>query len=125
MRVHTRCSYCKAGVSHYTIYDTRAEYDMRKGTKYINIQCKKCLNTDDYHLNDLRAVRSPFFGLVFAVSIIAGLVGTFLLSYYTGSSTYQWTVLGMFAGVPFIATSIMFRQNIMKVNAFNQNFLSE
>ncbi|MFT5821618.1 MAG: hypothetical protein ACI8ZM_002872 [Crocinitomix sp.] len=125
MRIHSRCSSCKAGISHYTIYDTRIAYEMRKGSKHVSIQCKKCRNTDVYHLNDLRAVRSPWFGLVFGIAIVLGLISTFILGYYVDTSTYQWTVFGLIAGVPLTACGIMFQQNMVKVNAFNRNFVSD
>lgn len=125
MRVHSRCSNCKASISKFTIYDTRVEYEMRKGTKFVSIQCNKCKNTDEYHLNNLRAVRSPFFGILFVMAIIAAIFLTFFTSYFTAGSTFQWTIMGMISGVPVLACGILMRNNMFKVNAFNRNFVRE
>jgi hypothetical protein len=98
---------------------------MRKGSKHIEIQCKKCKNTDDYHLNDLRAVRTPFFGILFAFAIILTFFFTFFLTSYTDGSTYQWTLLAMCSGVPVIACGIAMRNNSFKVSAFNRNYVKD
>jgi hypothetical protein len=122
MRIHGRCTTCKGKISQFTLYDTRVEYEMRKRTKHVNIKCKHCYNSHDYHLNDLKAIRSPLFGLAFAASIVVGLFTTFFLEYYLGSST-QWTIVGWVVGIPIAGCGIAFQQNMMKVNAFNQNFV--
>jgi hypothetical protein len=123
MRIHGRCSNCKADISHFTLYESRGEYEMRKETKYIDIQCKKCRNTNSYHINDLKAFRSPWFGLVFGISIVLGLISTFILGYYVDTTIFQSTVFGLIAGVPLTACGILFKQNSIKVSAFNRNFV--
>lgn len=125
MRIHGKCSRCARGISIFTLYPTRVDLARDKG-EYIAIECRFCKNSEKYHLNDLKAFSSPYFGLIYGIAILVDvLLFLPIFDTFNLSNSYKAGLIFISAATTVAVCALAFKRNRQKVSHFNRVFLKQ
>ena len=78
MKVYCKCHTCKKEITSKTWANTRLEIAMKEG-EAKRLQCKHCLSTDQYHVDELYAKESKIALIIAALFLFVGTSLVFVL----------------------------------------------
>lgn len=121
MKLYTRCSKCREFINFNEGVSDRFKLAAKKGVK-VELKCKNCNSTSNYHVNDIKAETNKKMSLI-ATLIFLG--GTFALFIYLWD--YLFRIADVFAisgligvlTIPFMVYQTITSEQENKVRNFN------
>lgn len=121
MMIYGKCPTCQGETGFFSLYRTRFELALDKGEK-INLKCKKCMNTNAVHVDDLYAKKSLLAFIVMNSVFFTGLALKFMVVSTHSPSYYILLVVGL-GSTSAVIYYIMSYQEMNRVKWFNNNKL--
>ncbi|MEW7292886.1 hypothetical protein [Aquimarina sp. 2304DJ70-9] len=122
MKVYGQCKTCDTELEFRTKARTRVQFSMKEG-KIKQIDCKKCKNTTELHINDVYTKKS---NLTLIVAILIFVIGILITGYFTKNLIDSPQILdlafvfGACLFIPFTAFQILKKQDQNRVRSFNK-----
>lgn len=120
MLLQTRCHECKASIRWRIFTTDRVELSKTHG-EHIEMRCKECGATDNYHVDELKAQNNKLLQLIALLIMIAGtaLIVFFLRDYlfHPDGSLYLFAVI---IAIPSFMFQIITKSEQKKLNRFNR-----
>ncbi len=127
MKLYTNCKKCKKEIRFSTWEPDRTRLAMTQGKK-LELKCKKCGQTQKYHVNELIAEESK---IALIIGLLIFLVGTPLTVYWLWgylfkvALIYSTITIAALIGVPLTIFTLIERGQREKVSRFNSFKLNE
>lgn len=123
MKVFAKCEYCKSDVSKWIWADNKVDLKKIHG-ETINIQCPKCLKTNNIQIDDLKARESRIAQIISILVFLAGtpLLLLFVWDYlFETNNIYSIVILVMPIIVPSIIYIVVNKNEQTRTRLFNNS----
>jgi hypothetical protein len=134
MKLEVKCKNCNEFINLNLLVTDRAQLAFDKGKK-IELTCKKCVSRNNYHPNELRAIKNKFISiLAFLISIIGTItILYFIREYYFDHKEYiesnkNYSSVGKLFGflvIPIIVYQLIEKSQEKNIKRFNSYKIKE
>jgi hypothetical protein len=120
MKIYTSCKECKNEISTTSSAPTRLDYVMHSGEN-LHLQCMKCGDRSDYHIDEMYAKTSRKMALIGALIALVGTpIVLYFLYYFTLGRGYIWLEMGAIIAIPTSIYLLIKEDDRRRVKSFNQ-----